>query len=59
LIFTVILTLWDSSSIDETVLIVAATAVTLLVVAYAIRSLRRTLKIGTAPHTVMNVTALP
>jgi hypothetical protein len=59
LIFTVVLTLWESSSIDEFVLIVAALAVALLVVAYAARSLRRTLKIGTAPHTMMNVAALP
>lgn len=59
LILTVVLTLWDSSAINELVLVVGAAVVGALVLAYTVRSMRRTLKIGTAERTVLNATAMP
>jgi hypothetical protein len=59
LILTVVLALWDRTPINETVLVVGAAAVSGLVVAYAVRSMRRTLKIGTATHAIVNVAGLP
>jgi hypothetical protein len=59
LILTVLLTLRDSTAIGQPVLFGAGAIIAGLVVAYAARSMRRTLKVGMAGKTMTNVAAMP